>query len=75
MRDLGEAKYVTGIQIERNNEGIKIHQENYINQIFKKFKMTECKGKPTPLPSYKNPTRYFFRSKFCCKIYAETKSK
>lgn len=42
-------KYFVGMQIERMNNIIYIHQENYINQIIDKFCMSD--GNPVNAPA------------------------
>ncbi len=49
MKDNEELKGFLGIRVERNEEEMKIDQENYIENILKRFKMEECKPVDTPM--------------------------
>jgi transposase InsO family protein len=53
MKDLGEAHYVLGIQINRNRAARTLHisQQEYISKVLQRFGMTEAKAVPTPLDS------------------------
>ena len=50
MKDLGEAKYCLGIQIERNrhNKTLFLHQRKYLSNLLRKFGMEDCKASSTP---------------------------
>ena len=37
-----------GIQLERRQEGLFIHQENFVNKTLVKYNMTDCKIMKTP---------------------------
>jgi transposase InsO family protein len=37
-----------GLQLEHSDQGIKIYQEHYIQELLAKFGMTGCKSAPTP---------------------------
>lgn len=61
MKYLGEAKKCLGIRISKNREAgtIKIDQEEFVEQILKKFNMAECKRVGTPLePKKKLASRW-----------------
>jgi hypothetical protein len=51
MKDLGEAHYCLGIEIARDRRkgSIKISQEKYVENILKRFHMSDCKPIGTPL--------------------------
>ena len=51
MKDLGEAQYVLGIQIERNRSArtLSISQAEYVRNVLDRFGMTDCKSVRTPL--------------------------
>lgn len=51
IKNLGEAKQCLGVRIARDYENncITLDQENYIDQILKKFNMSECKSVSTPM--------------------------
>ena len=51
MKDLGPAQFILGIQIRRNRvkKVISISQEQYIDNILKRFGMEDCKPIATPL--------------------------
>ena len=48
MKDLGELKWFLGTEFRRNKNGIQMNQTRYIQKILSKFKMSDCKPKPTP---------------------------
>jgi hypothetical protein len=49
MTDLGELKYILGIEVEILPEMIKIHQRNYINELVTKFGLQDSKTVNTPM--------------------------
>ncbi|GJP82582.1 hypothetical protein CLOP_g12822 [Closterium sp. NIES-67] len=49
--DLGEVKYYLGMQIERDESGILIHQERYILNMLQSFGLSEANPVRTPLPT------------------------
>src|SRR5213078_2277470 len=50
MKDLGIARKFLGIEIEYGNDGsIKIHQDQYIQQLLERHGMGECNSVSTPL--------------------------
>jgi hypothetical protein len=51
MKDLGEAKFVLGIKIERDRPRrvIYLHQQQYIENVLERFNMNECKPVTTPM--------------------------
>jgi len=49
MKDLGAAKYILGVRIRRENNGIYIDQKKYIQEILENFNMSNCKPVNTPL--------------------------
>jgi hypothetical protein len=49
MKDLGELKLILGIEIERNEEEIKLFQRNYTCALLERFEMTNCKPVDTPI--------------------------
>ncbi|CAI7924087.1 unnamed protein product [Closterium sp. NIES-54] len=51
MKDLGEAKYYLGVQIEHDEGGILIHQERYILNMLESFGLFEANPVRTPLPT------------------------
>ena len=48
MKDLGELKWFLGTEFRRNKNRIQMNQTRYIQKILLKFKMSDCKPKPTP---------------------------
>jgi hypothetical protein len=56
IKDLGEAKQCLGmrINIDKVNQEITLDQENYIDQLLRKFDMLECKPAKTPIESKLN---------------------
>ena len=51
MKDLGEAKFVLGIGIERDRARrvIYLNQQQYIENVLERFNMSECKPASTPM--------------------------
>ncbi|CAH0550178.1 unnamed protein product [Brassicogethes aeneus] len=51
MKDLGEPNSFLGMTIERNKDEnyMKLHQENYIESVLEKFNMNESKPQSTPM--------------------------
>lgn len=49
MKDLGEAKHCLGIRITRTKKSIALDQQQYIEEILKKFKMSDCNPISTPM--------------------------
>jgi len=54
MKDLGNARKILGMEIERNrsNSCLFLHQSSYIMKILKKFGMHDCKPVSLPLASH-----------------------
>jgi len=51
IKDLGEAKYILSMKIERTDNGsIKLSQRAYSECVLKHFGMAEAKSCSTPLP-------------------------
>jgi len=51
IKDLGEAKYILGMKIERTDDGsIKLSQHAYSEHVLECFGMAEAKSYSTPLP-------------------------
>jgi len=51
IKDLGEAKYILGMKIERTDDGsIKLSQRAYSERVLERFGMAEAKPHSTPLP-------------------------
>ncbi|XP_028405813.1 uncharacterized protein LOC114528393 [Dendronephthya gigantea] len=48
MTDLGILKWFLGTEFQCSENTIKMNQTRYIEKILEKFKMTDCKPKPTP---------------------------
>jgi len=52
IKDLGEAKFILGMRIDRNAHGdITLLQEAYCKHLLKRFNMTSCSPATTSLPS------------------------
>ena len=49
MKDLGEAKFILGIKIERATNHLYLSQEEYLTRVLRRFGMTNCKSTNTPL--------------------------
>ena len=49
ITDLGELSIYVGIEIQRKDDKIGLHQADYIDEILERFKMTECNGVGTPM--------------------------
>jgi hypothetical protein len=46
---MGELTFFLNIQVKQMKEGIFIHQAKYMNDLMKKFNMTELKSMSTPM--------------------------
>ena len=49
IKDLGEVRQFLGMRIKRDENSICLDQEQYIDQLLKKFNMQDCKSVGTPL--------------------------
>ena len=47
MEDLGELKWSLGTEFRRNENEMQMNQTRYIQKILSKFKMSDCKPKPS----------------------------
>ena len=57
MKDLGEADVILCIRIKRDNETLILSQSHYIENVLKKFNVSDCSFVSTPMdPSEKNLT-------------------
>ena len=48
MKDLGDLRYILGILVERDKNGIYLSQTTYIEKVLANFGMEECKPVVTP---------------------------
>ena len=48
MKDLGGLKWFLGTEFRRRENEMQMIQTWYIQKILSKFKMSDCKPKPTP---------------------------
>lgn len=70
ITDLGPAKYILGMRINKDNNKITLDQTNYIEKVLQRFKMEDCKPSTTPMELgvkleksvNKNSTEYDYRS-------------
>jgi hypothetical protein len=53
LKDLGTAKFILGMKIEKNEESgdIRLSQRAYSERVLERFKMDEAKPRSTPLPA------------------------
>ena len=49
VKDMGELKYILGVNIHHSENGIWIGQRNYTENVLKKFNMDKCKSVSTPV--------------------------
>ena len=49
MSMIGELSFFLGLQITQQKGGIQIHQQKYLKEILKKYKMDSCKPMKTPI--------------------------
>lgn len=56
MKDLGEAKRILGMEIERDRENFSLflHQGSYLRKVLQRFDMHESKAVTTPLSQHFN---------------------
>ena len=48
MKDMGEAKVILGVKIVRNDHGLMLTQEHYVEKLLKKFENFDVKPVNTP---------------------------
>ncbi|XP_071700028.1 uncharacterized mitochondrial protein AtMg00810-like [Rutidosis leptorrhynchoides] len=54
MKDLGYLKHFLGMELERSEDSVILHQTKYSTDLLKKFGMLDCKPIATPLePNFK----------------------
>jgi hypothetical protein len=83
MKDLGEAKFLLGIKIEREGGYLSLSQEEYLSRVLNRFGMSNCKSTNTPLElgiknslSNRNPEedkttdKFPYREAIGCLMYA-----
>ena len=49
LKDLGEPEYYLGLNIKRETNRLKLNQKTYIENVLKRFDMSDCKTADTPL--------------------------
>jgi len=49
MKELGQLNHFLGLEVDRTQEGIFLHQQKYSRDLLKKFGMLECKPIATPI--------------------------
>ncbi|KAK3002919.1 hypothetical protein RJ639_019296, partial [Escallonia herrerae] len=49
MKELGQLKHFLGLEIDRTQEGIFLHQQKYSKDLLKKFGMSRCKPISIPI--------------------------
>src|SRR5689334_10492451 len=49
MSMIRELSFFLGLQISQQKGGIQIHQQKYLKEILKKYKMDSCKPMKTPI--------------------------
>ena len=54
IKDLGQAEYFLGINLEHSAYSIKLSQSAYIHKILDRFNMAECKAVVSPMLSHDN---------------------
>lgn len=52
MKDLGAIKHILGIKIARDNEVLKLSQEEYVKKVLSIFNMAGVKLRSVPLASH-----------------------
>ena len=48
MKDFGQISEFLGIQFDFSDDGVKLHQSNYVERILSKFQMSDCNPKFVP---------------------------
>lgn len=70
MSDLGNLSYFVGIEFKDTSHGVFIHQQKYAQDILKRFKMSNCNARVTPIVTRENlkrETNYEFVNATLCK--------
>ncbi|KAK2980732.1 hypothetical protein RJ640_011712 [Escallonia rubra] len=49
MKELGQLNHFLGLEVDRSEEGIFLHQQKYSKELLKKFGMLNCKPISTPM--------------------------
>eukprot|EP00253_Pinus_taeda_P035982 PITA_35982 len=49
ITDIGLLRYILGIEVDQNKNGIFISQARYVNKVLSRFNMQECKATITPM--------------------------
>ncbi|CAL1391119.1 unnamed protein product [Linum trigynum] len=49
LKELGEASYFLGLEIERSKHGILVSQQKYIRNLLSKYQFENCKPCATPM--------------------------
>ncbi|KAK2980731.1 hypothetical protein RJ640_011711 [Escallonia rubra] len=49
MKELGQLNHFLGLEVDRSEEGIFLHQQKYSTELLKKFGMLNCKPISTPM--------------------------
>ncbi|KAL3526880.1 hypothetical protein ACH5RR_011536 [Cinchona calisaya] len=49
VKELGQLKHFLGLEVDRTQKGIFLHQQKYSKDLLKKFRMFECKSILTPM--------------------------
>lgn len=52
IKDLGQVKQFLGMTICKKKDCLMLSQENYVNQVLKRFNMLDCKSVTTPMESF-----------------------
>lgn len=50
LKDLGDLRYLLGIEVKRSRDGLKLSQERYAIDVIQRVGMKNCKPIHTPLP-------------------------
>ena len=54
IHDLGPLRHVLGMDVERNQNQLRMHQTRYIDKMLKRFNLTNCRTRPFPMQTNLN---------------------
>ena len=69
MSMIGELSFFLGLQITQKEDEIKIHQQKYLKELLKKFKMKSCKSMTTSSTTSDKLKRCFSSPKVNEKVF------
>ena len=69
MSMMGELNYFLGLQVKQTNQGTFINQSKYTKELLKRFKLENCKTRPTPMSTTLKLDKDENGKRVCEKLY------